>query len=262
MNSSGGTVPLTSSGGTLTLPGPVFEDYDYYKQKKKEFLRKASQPEPLTSLRESLNQIPIHRESKEDINNDKLSDQAHSISLEDLHEPSVRPIRSFSLVMPLLPKVPVLPKVPAPIATKAPSKWNLDPDPEPEVNGNANGNQEIQIDPNTLFVRNSKLKYFFKINTYKARLRISLETFFAECNNRVKIASDSLQKHSWLSIPLPTDTGSASANEGTLKGYCHVVGLGLGVWQINSHQAQYLGIFPLILISILIHFNNFILNLI
>eukprot|EP01128_Nolandella_sp_AFSM9_P000091 TRINITY_DN1014_c1_g1_i1.p1 TRINITY_DN1014_c1_g1~~TRINITY_DN1014_c1_g1_i1.p1 ORF type:complete len:610 (+),score=139.40 TRINITY_DN1014_c1_g1_i1:65-1831(+) len=55
--------------------------------------------------------------------------------------------------------------------------------------------------------------YFFAVDIYKKRIRISLETFFLDCNRR-----------------------AAQADK---KAYVHMVGLGLGVWQVTAQQSNW-----------------------
>ena len=54
--------------------------------------------------------------------------------------------------------------------------------------------------------------FFFNVTQYKKRMRLSFETFLLEANRR----GQQLKK----------------------KVYCHVVGLGLGVWQLQGYQNQ------------------------
>jgi len=56
-------------------------------------------------------------------------------------------------------------------------------------------------------------KKFFNVDKYKERMRITFETFLIEANAR----------------------GVAANNK---QVYCHVVGLGLGVWQLKGYQKQ------------------------
>jgi len=56
-------------------------------------------------------------------------------------------------------------------------------------------------------------KKFFNVEKYKERMRITFETFLIEANAR----------------------GVAAKNK---QVYCHVVGLGLGVWQLRGYQKQ------------------------
>lgn len=55
--------------------------------------------------------------------------------------------------------------------------------------------------------------YFFNVDVYKKRIRISIETFLFDAEDRAKTA-------------------------GTMA-YCHFVGLGLGVWQVTDKQVNW-----------------------
>ena len=64
-------------------------------------------------------------------------------------------------------------------------------------------------------------EYYFDVCKYKKRMKLSFETFLLEANSRGEQQRDANRR-----------------GEQRRKVYCHVVGLGLGVWQLPGYQNQ------------------------
>jgi hypothetical protein len=70
--------------------------------------------------------------------------------------------------------------------------------------------------------------YFFNVDVYKKRIRISVETFLYDAEDRAKTYEN--RRH-FRVVDLTSRAGT--------KAYCHFVGLGLGVWQVTDKQVHW-----------------------
>jgi len=79
----------------------------------------------------------------------------------------------------------------------------------------------IKKNPNQQKFEKISGNFFFNISLYKKRIRYTIETFLFEANNRAATLNN-------------------SSGERKILSYCHVVGLGLGVWELSSNQGIYM----------------------
>lgn len=78
----------------------------------------------------------------------------------------------------------------------------------------------IKKNPNQNRYDKLSTNVYFNVALYKKRVRVTIETFLTEANARAEQA--------------------AKENDMKTVAYCHVVGLGLGVWEINDKQGLYM----------------------
>lgn len=71
--------------------------------------------------------------------------------------------------------------------------------------------------------------YFFNVDVYKKRIRISIETFLFDAEDRAKTYGFHRLLFAFKAL---------FYSAGTMA-YCHFVGLGLGVWQVTDKQVNW-----------------------